>query len=435
MYNYKKVQFIAWEVYTGPEYIVSSIDPNGNLYYEPISYAGIKNIKNHRTDIYIQCIDIEARIAFTKDAIEKALSKADESSDVLKIFMAPEFIYRGSGGVYLHDLINGWKSDCPPSFNLPSYYNRWSGLFGKLKELVENHIYKDWLFIFGTAVSGFFSNKEFPFIDTDDLGIVFNTTLIQRGGPENKTNYYILSKKHNYGLSFIKYSMDGDVHLSDSSIPTNQTSFIPDNILGKSNKSSAFSLLNTNNEHGKEIKFGIEICLDHYCNGNLKNTNERNLEYFPIGKLKSSNKYVDIQLVPSCGMTLKENSLSLCQQEEKSPMYYSYGFNCDGSRTLQLNEFKEKNNNLGSHVQIWDGSSIRDKNEFSNDFKNINTNLIKVTSEVDIKVYYKDKPDEMRKINEDELWSSSLYPPRGSGYIRVINTMPLSKSHKIVVIG
>lgn len=435
MYNYKKVQFIAWEVYTGPEYIVSSIDPNGNAYYEPISYAGIKNIKNHRTDIYSQCIDIEARIAFTKDAIEKALSKADESSDVLKIFMAPEFIYRGSGGVYLHDLINGWKSDCPPSFNLPSYYNRWSGLFGKLKELVENHIYKDWLFIFGTAVSGFFSNKEFPFIATEDLGIVFNTTLIQRGGSENKTNYYILSKKYNYGLSFIKYSMDGDVHRSDSSIPTNQTSFIPDNILGKSNKSYAFSLLNTNNEQGKEIKFGIEICLDHYCNGNLKNTNERNLEYFPIGKLKSSNKYVDIQLVPSCGMTLKENSLSLCQQAEKSPMYYSYAFNCDGSRTLQLNEFKEKNNNLGSHVQIWDGSSIRDNNEFSNDFKNINTNLIKVTSEVDIKVYYKDKPDEIRKINEDELWSSSLYPPRGSGYIRVINTMPLSKSHKIVVIG
>lgn len=435
MYNYKKVQFIAWEVYTGPEYIVSSIDPNGNPYYEPVSYAGIKNKKNHRTDVHSQCIDIEARIAFTKDALEKALSKADESSDVLKIFMAPEFLYRGSGGVYLHDLINGWKSDCPPSFNLPSYYNRWSGLFGKLKELVEKDIYKDWLFVFGTAVSGFFSNKEFPFIDTDNLGIIFNTTLIQRGGSQNKTNYYILSKKHSYGAGFINYSMDSDVYKSDSSIPTNQSSFIPDNILGKSNKSSAFSLLNTRNEQGKEIKFGIEICLDHYCNGTLYNTNEGNFKYFPIGMLKGSNNYVDIQLVPSCGMTLKENSLSLCQQEEQSPMYYSYAFNCDGSRTLQMCELSEESNNLGSHVQIWGGGSISDKNEFSNDFKNINTNLIKVTSEVNIKVCYKDKPDEIMNINGDELWSSSLYPPRGSGYIRVINTMPLSTSRKIVVIG
>lgn len=435
MYNYKRVQFIGWEIYTGPEYIVASIDSNENPCYEPISYSGLKNKKNHRTDIHSQCIDIEARVAFTKDAIEKALSKADESSEVLKIFMAPEFLYRGSGGVYLHDLINGWEFDSPTPFNLAPYYNRWPGLFGKLKAIVANEVYKDWLFVFGTAISGFFTNKELPFINSNNSEIIFNTSLIQRGGPQNKTNYYILSKKHHSGIEFIKYSIEGDILKSDSAIPTNLSLFIPENILGKSNKSPIFSLLNTNNEQGQAIKFGLEICLDHYCNSKIKDINKKNLEIPPKGTVKALNNYVDIQLVTSCGMTLKEESLSLRQQQEKIPRYYSYAFNCDGSRILQLGKEDEKSNRLGSHVQIWNGTPIRDKIEFSNDFENISRELIKVESEVDIKVYYKENTNKIRKIRAEELWNSSLYSPKGSGYVRVINTMPLSVHRKVVVIG
>lgn len=434
MYNYKKVQFIAWEIYTGPEYIVASTDSNGNPCCDPISYAGLKNKKNHSTDIHIQCIDIEARVAFTKDAIEKAFSKADKSPDVLKIFMAPEFLYRSSGGAYLHDLINGWEYDSPPPFNLAPYYNRWPGLFGKLKEIVANEIYKDWLFVFGTAVSGFFTNKQFPFINNNPE-IIFNTTLIQRGGVQNKTNYYILSKKHYPGIEFIKYSIEGDIFRNDSVVPTNLSSFISESILGKSNKSCAFSLLNTNNAQGQAIKFGIEICLDHYCNSGIRDTNNKIPQKLPSGTLKSSNSYVDIQLVTSCGITLKENSIALRQQQEQMPRYYSYAFNCDGSHVLELSKESEQNNGLGTHIQIWDGSLFTNKIEFSNDFKNISSDLIKVESEVNIKVYYKDKTSEIRKIKAVELWNSSYYLPKDSGYVRIINTMPLSVFHKLVVIG
>jgi hypothetical protein len=108
--NYSKVQFVSWELYTGP----TSPLGNGVGFYPGLRLNGIVD---DRIDLYSQCEDIEARVSFTSNAINKAFEKVDKNSSVLKIFMAPEFLYRGAGGAYLHDLINGWVGSAPTDFN------------------------------------------------------------------------------------------------------------------------------------------------------------------------------------------------------------------------------------------------------------------------------------------------------------------------------
>ena len=104
MPNYSKVQFIAWEIYTGPVYQNRLAD-----HYPGIAPA----LGDRRWDVLSQCLDISARVQFTKKALDAAYESADQDENTLKVFMAPEFLYRGAAGAYLFDLLNGWDGGRP----------------------------------------------------------------------------------------------------------------------------------------------------------------------------------------------------------------------------------------------------------------------------------------------------------------------------------
>lgn len=444
---YKNVQFISWEVYTGPEYMTTSANKP-----EAVEYSGIRGPINEdwRKDALNQCIDIDARVAFTKDAIEKAWSSSllDKSEDTLKIFMAPEFLYRGPAGAYIHDLVTGWAGGPKPnSIELPPGYSNWTGLLEKLKEIVCEDKYKAWLFIFGTAVGAHFpwDEKNEVILDSeDDPGIICNISLIQPGGSSNRNKCCVAQKYHKSTTDFVQFKKDIDInrfiYKDDTSEHLKNTPLISKDILGYFDiyGDPVFSFYDIRNPQSKEIKFGIEICLDHACmppeqqvDGTLQNVD--------VGMLKFSNKSVDIQLVPSCGMYLQEDSISLCQEQPGSdPNLKSYAFNCDGLTGDYMGEIN------GAHTQIWDGAVPRNKNNFSNDFKNGDTSLIKVVSNVVITVYDNNNIEQQREINADELWHSLTLKerlhyndfitfmrnnitdmPKGSGYIRVTPPVPL----------
>lgn len=116
----------------------------GHLYIKK-NYAGLSNLQD----------DIQARIALIKRALEIAFSKASTDKSVLKVFMVPEFFFRGSEGAYLVDNVELIAS--------------------KLSTLVEDSQWQDWLFVFGTIL-GFCEQYN----STDK--IVFNYSLIQKGG-------------------------------------------------------------------------------------------------------------------------------------------------------------------------------------------------------------------------------------------------------------
>ena len=76
--------------------------------------------------------DIAKRCDVMKTAIRAAVAKVDPRESVLKIFMAPEFYFRGSRGAYEAEDI--------------------SGIMAQMREETDRFDYADWLFVFGTAI-------------------------------------------------------------------------------------------------------------------------------------------------------------------------------------------------------------------------------------------------------------------------------------------
>jgi hypothetical protein len=106
MPNYTHVQFISWEIYTGPNRgpLPWSLASPGQ------SYTGLAGTrKDPRVDVTWQVQDIKNRVFCTEHVLREARRHIDTSPITLKIFMAPEFLYRGKGGAYIHDLLNGWN--------------------------------------------------------------------------------------------------------------------------------------------------------------------------------------------------------------------------------------------------------------------------------------------------------------------------------------
>ncbi|MEO7494804.1 MAG: hypothetical protein ABIT83_27100 [Massilia sp.] len=338
MSNYKKVQFISWELHTGP-FVVA---------HQPVQigwYAGLLDPSpDKRTDVLGQCWDIEARLAFVADAICKAEAASDRNATTLKVFMAPEFLFRGAGGAYLHDLIDGWDAHAPAEFNLPAPYSgKWSGLFGGLRALVAKPAYEDWVFVFGTALSASFPTKKAVngkyVLDAAAPGEIYNSALVQRGGAGHANDNYVSRKHYISGIDFIHWNGAVNQHAPGSVLPADPAALIPADVMGVAEGGAVFRIPGVNDGNGKLIDFGIEICLDHArSGGNWANH---------FGRIRTADQYVKIQLVPSGGMSLVPESIRLQPAGAATP--HSYAFNCDGLGAL--------NGAYGSHTQVWNGAN------------------------------------------------------------------------------
>lgn len=330
--EYKQVQFLAWEIYTGPVMDTS---------YNGVDYAGIRlqnggRSTDHRWAVLDQCIDIEARLEATKRALETALLWADKDESTLKIFMAPEFLYRGPAGAYINDLLDGWVGappfkgiTLPPPFDLA-----WGGLIGGLKALAADAQFENWIFVFGTAIGAAFTGPQ------DDATAV-NISFIQRGGPSRGNECYFVKKHLKSWMDFIRFNLDHpaffdrDVrHDSRRDWPVLDGMMYDNDEMG----GCLFSFPTVCRSGGTALRFGLEICLDHAQGYESSDPNAA------IGRLARTGERVDIQLVPSCGMSLIERSLALAPAQ--GPRDTSYAFNCDGNASLDLRA-------LGGHVQLW----------------------------------------------------------------------------------
>lgn len=354
MPNYSKVQFIAWEVYTGPVYSRGGAD----------RYPGIAPAwGDRRWDVLSQCLDISARVEFTRLAIEAACQEASSDADTLKVFMAPEFLYRGAAGAYLFDLLNGWEEAAPPGFGtLPPPYDRhWGGLFGELWALTAEPRFQDWVFVFGTAVGAAFSCARGRIVTAHTgaqlAAVGWNLSMVQCGGmPERGDGCYFTEKHLKSGIDFVEFNLTHTPpvlftqdQIEHGSEPTWRVldrliQYIPGEMGG-----SLFKLPGICKGDGSLIQFGLEICLDH-AQAYVPGAGEGQV----TGRLARSGALVDIQLVPSCGMSLVESSLALAPRE--GPKNCSYAFNCDGLLTWD-SQREHARRFLGGHIQLWSGSA------------------------------------------------------------------------------
>ena len=467
MATYTHVQFISWEVYTGP----NRGPPPWAMNRDGISYTGIgkENAVDNRLDIEGQIEDIEERLQFTYKAIEEAHKLAVTKPTTLKVFMAPEFLYRGKGGAYIHDLINGWEQAerSPDEFNLPRRFDEFPGLFGYLKRFATGEKkFNDWLFVFGTAISASFparfeTNKGWV-VDSTQMGEIYNTALVQRGGSLNMDDAYASRKRYIASIDFIKSQYRAKNFTLGDVVPADRLRLEPN----ESNRegSATFTINGINDKAGQPIVFGLEVCLDHsistprnpqpplwanstvYAIGNVvfsspgdgllytcgiahtssaspttftqdNNNNPGRWVLYPYtnpwGRLRTADKWVKIQLVPSGGMHLKPASIRLLPAAGPTP--HSYAFHCDGLTTLA----GDPNYRWGAHTQIWNGANGTDPVPPPNKLVSAsygqevsNTSMAKVADQI----YWQGR--------SGNIYSSGLWD-LGSGYVRVMPELPL----------
>jgi hypothetical protein len=260
--RYKKVQFIAFCIHTGPQSI-----------NRKKIYVGLENPLE----------DIEARCSLLEQVIQMALAKSEKDEETLKLFMMPEFFFRGNQGAYDMDFVQA--------------------LIQKLQNLVKEDKWKNWLFVFGSIV-GFSSYK---FSNSQEA---YNVSLIQKGGFGDNVEKCldtarVVLKEFLSNMDFVerKQSIGGLIwnrvfHLPPLKSPA------PGREMQKLNYDGlgVFKM--------DWITFGLELCLDH-ANQRLRNSPQ-----------SLGTPQIQIQLVPSCGMSIQDQSTVACQ--------YGFIFNCDG---------------------------------------------------------------------------------------------------------
>lgn len=267
--------------------------------------------------------DAAMRLGRMKDAIKQgyALHHAEFHNDpkdakTLKIFMAPEFFFRGINGAYDVSFV--------------------SGIFTELRNFIKDAKYKDWLFVFGTVIAASYDDRlacqncgKTGASKFQRMGVgryscagcppgsvgevrfgarIDNIALVQKGGEPDDKNSYVVEKEYVSHVDFRRHvnlqtlragkaatghsgvallndwDADRRIELRGRTVealpPTGSrdvggsASKFADERMG----GAVFSI--------DGIKFGLEICLDHFENR------------------LAGNSGVQIQLVPSAGAFL-----------------------------------------------------------------------------------------------------------------------------------
>lgn len=306
--SYTKLQYIAYVLDT-------NFQPAGE---SPACYRGLdapvadytKQDLDALADLGLDCNgppgiaaqDIAARVALVKCAIDTANNgPALGGSDTLKIFMMPEFFFRGTTGAYGMDSVQA--------------------AVGALRKLASDDTYTDWLFVFGTIVgSAELGNVGWsrPLASSSvakqpsALSEIYNFSLVQRGGTTNQRDGLIVMKEFISDQDFIprpnglaqSAALPPGMLFADSVV----SMVAGENGTGRENQ--VFSADGRGIFDCAGIRFGMEICLDHAA---------QRLSWSPQ---TPGDQQVQVQLVSSCGMSRKSNSLILDGT--------GYVFCCDG---------------------------------------------------------------------------------------------------------
>lgn len=291
---YSKVQFLGYQIHTGP-----ARPGKGQKDY----YVGLDDPVD----------DIAARIALMKEAVEAVYPNASTDSGTLKIFMAPEFYFRGKKGSYEMSLLAGSGTDLDPT-----------SLLGGLSALASDAKYKDWLFVFGTAM--------FNSVSRDNRYEAYNIAICLKGGFTNETerlaSTIVCMKEFKSGIDFLTIPATGiDINNVDYLMPVGAPSYDGEiNTPGTPGKDgySGGSIFQLDG-----ITFGVEVCLDH--------ARQRLRRAWP-----GEEQYVvQLQLIPSGGMTIYPPAIATCKN--------GWVFNVDGLNTKTLtNPMCE----LGYHTEL-----------------------------------------------------------------------------------
>lgn len=319
MSDYARVQFIGYAIPSIPLSVADIGDPNSPTFMEG-RYVGIDP----------DPADIDARIDLVMKAVRQTVKSGavERSASTLKIFVLPEFVFRGKNGAYEAAEFTYFRT--------------------QFAKRVATRLYKDWLFVTGSIVNtaqnyvrgknrktdlkarvrenlamaladawqfaNHYNDKKLAsFITTtmdaystychvDPVYEVLDRSYVVAGGPRDARYPEGLSvqKKFESNEDFI-------LNLHSNAFSEDDTGYPPIDESHGENKRTAFDDLCIFTIKG--IKFAVEVCLDHY---KARLRRER----------KSPGEHVQIHIIPSCGMQIEAPAVIACTG--------GLVFNCDG---------------------------------------------------------------------------------------------------------
>jgi hypothetical protein len=351
--KYKRVQGMGFQIYTGgaPAFFnVTTQDGDTVTKHNP-ECKGLNSYGSMWTETgdELQCYignddaeqDVQSRLAIMRDAVEQAyhlsggqiMADMGPSPEILKIFIAPEFFWRGHDGAYVFDdEAPGDTSICGPVCQI----------LKELEEIVADKRFEDWLFLFGSIIAVEPITKSHSAYDS----LFYNFAPVYKGYDPQKTDYkgkrFIAPKRYLSTSDF----MTPTRHLDTSNFKelidltatqeTHQQTTVMNPIYSRGKydfdmwveykeelDSLGYALL----EHGwlmlDGLALSLEICLDHQVKTALNSytadmttgrqtlipsSSDRGLEYVHIPEYQAQ-----IGVVSSAGMTIVQESLALTQ--------------------------------------------------------------------------------------------------------------------------
>lgn len=308
MTTYTDVQFIGYALPTTPSITAQIGFPS----FVEGQYIGIDP----------PCADIDARIGMMMHALGQTIASGavDASPSTLKIFVMPEFTLRGPLGAYDND---------PPAVDYFTYFRT------QLAKCVADPVWDGWLFVAGTIVEtvGYVRGRD-PALDREALQREQVAVALAAAWASANANAgcaaaanYVFTAMNTfaefcndhplYKVTDTCYVLAGGP--PDADYPEGlsvQKEFLSSedfvlNFCGKGFTEESCAYPPVPEGHGEDkrtpwdpysiftikgIRFGVEICLDHY-NARLRTYR------------KPDSELVQIQLVPSCGMQIQQPSI------------------------------------------------------------------------------------------------------------------------------
>jgi hypothetical protein len=245
---YTSLQFIGYAIDTAPKES------------KPPVYLGLDNPLQ----------DIEARCQLMLRAMTTAKSHLPQSSppsgEILTVFLAPEFFFRGKQGAYQIDQTHV--------------------AIARLQEIASAPEWTDWTFGFGTIV-GVFGDE------TSLQDAVINFALIQQGGLEEQSSSgsRIVMKEYMSNIDFI------DEASAEGLLLENVRHLKPINLPGPGREQQRFDYDGAGIFNLGGLTWAAEICLDH--------TLQSGGRLIQSPQLPGENE-VQVQLIPSCGASIRQ---------------------------------------------------------------------------------------------------------------------------------
>jgi hypothetical protein len=268
--------------------------------------------------------DVQRRFEIMKDTVERAYELSDKSSETLKVFIAPEFYWRGATGAYAMEDDEG-----------PENCGAICHILQQLEALVAQERFEDWFFVFGTVIA----SETLPKEDAYDY-LFYNFAPVYKGYNPMKTSFkgrrFLVPKRYVSLSDFLTPNRYANESLAKELVDAQRDDYISLNpfALGKRRynydmwmeyKQELSDLGYVMIEYDWLVMDGItltiEICFDHdrrtalnsyladIITGSttlIPSSSERGLDYVSIPKHQAQ-----VSIVSSAGMTVTAESLAL----------------------------------------------------------------------------------------------------------------------------